>query len=267
MWCRLLCGVSGSLMCLGLCGCYPTAQSQLDEQKNPYFLAGRERVTARDYKRAIEAFEKALEENPRSALAHYELGLLYEQHENDYAAAIYHYNRAIKFRPDAYPAEYARALLAGCKRELVKADALAVVNPTVLRDLERAREENRQLRKQLEGWQAFYASRASVQTPPATAQSQAASPSLRPNPAAAPDFSRPDSAGPARGVTPLPAPDRTMSSARVPAATKTHIIKDRETLTSIARQYGVKVDALLVANPSADPRRLRPGQTLKIPSS
>ena len=61
---------------LGLSGCFPEAETPVEEQKNPYFVTGKSRVTARDYKGAVEAFEKAVEVNPRSALAHFELGLL-----------------------------------------------------------------------------------------------------------------------------------------------------------------------------------------------
>ena len=35
----------------------------------------------------------------------------------------------------------------------------------------------------------------------------------------------------------------------------------------IARKYGVKVEALMAANPGLDPRRLRVGQTLTIPGA
>ena len=40
-----------------------------------------------DYKGAIESFSKALEVNPRSAKAHFELGWLYEEKDPDPAAA------------------------------------------------------------------------------------------------------------------------------------------------------------------------------------
>ena len=39
-----------------------------------------------------------------------------------------------------------------------------------------------------------------------------------------------------------------------------------ETPTAIARKYGVKVSALMAANPRLDERRLQPGQTLNIPA-
>ena len=74
-----------------LVGCLPSAETQTDEQKDPFYLTGKTRVNDRDYRGAIESFEKALENNPRNAAAHFELGLLYEQQENDCAAALYHY--------------------------------------------------------------------------------------------------------------------------------------------------------------------------------
>ena len=51
---------------LGLSGCFPEAETPVEEQKNPYFVTGKSRVTARDYKGAVEAFEKAVEEIGRA---------------------------------------------------------------------------------------------------------------------------------------------------------------------------------------------------------
>src|SRR5262245_36279458 len=120
---RLLRGGWAGCLCLVLCGCLPPTENQADEQKNPHYLAGKEKLAALDYKGAIESFERAVEDNPRAALAHYELGVLYENRENDYAAALYHYNKALKLRPTSYPADNIRQRIPGCKQELVKADS------------------------------------------------------------------------------------------------------------------------------------------------
>ena len=61
--------------------------------------------------------------------------------------------------------------------------------------------------------------------------------------------------------------DPSRDIARASASTKTHVVKSGEWPTSIARNYGIKVADLLSANPGVDPRRLRPGQALVIPSS
>jgi LysM repeat protein len=53
--------------------------------------------------------------------------------------------------------------------------------------------------------------------------------------------------------------------APAPARPRVHIVKDRDTISSIAAQYGVKTSAVLAANPHVDPRRLQVGQTLNLP--
>ena len=45
-----------------------------------------------------------------------------------------------------------------------------------------------------------------------------------------------------------------------------HVVQRRETLSGIARNYGVSVRALRAANDRLDPRRLRPGQRLRVPA-
>jgi tetratricopeptide (TPR) repeat protein len=116
----LLRSVAAALLLLFCFGCSPKATAPVDEERNPYFVEGKERIGTRDYKGAIAAFEKALEGNPRSALAHFELGFLYEQHsaqrEEDYVAALYHYNQVVRLRPHIYRADNARQRIASCKQ-------------------------------------------------------------------------------------------------------------------------------------------------------
>ena len=101
---KLFCGIAALALCLAAGGCLPSSSNPLDEQREPHFLTGKSRVNSMDYEGAVEAFEKALEVNPHSASAHFELGLLYENNEQDFAAAIYHFDRFLKLRPNS---EYA----------------------------------------------------------------------------------------------------------------------------------------------------------------
>jgi membrane-bound lytic murein transglycosylase D len=50
------------------------------------------------------------------------------------------------------------------------------------------------------------------------------------------------------------------------AAVRSHRVRRGETLTHIGRQYGVTVAALRSANGNIDPRRVRAGQSLRIPA-
>ena len=253
------------LSCAGLSGCYPTAEGTLSEEKNPYFLEGKARVAARDYRGAIAAFEKALEENPRSALAHFELGVLYEQHgeqsEGDYVNAMFHYQQAMRFRPNAYPCDNARLRMSSCKRELVKAESLAPVYQSMQRELERLKGENQQLRKLLEGWQALAGNRLPGAAPgnARLTQELPAPPANNPAPAYSPP--------PARNPTNLAAAPGPTWTATAPPQARTYAVRQGDTLASIARQFRVKLESLTAANPGLNPKRLRNGQVLRIPAS
>ena len=52
---------------------------------------------------------------------------------------------------------------------------------------------------------------------------------------------------------------------RVSASTRRHKVQSGETPVAIARRYNVKLDALLTANPSLNPKRMQVGQSLVIP--
>ena len=88
---------------------------------------------------------------------------------------------------------------------------------------------------------------------------------------AAQSSANPVSPPPAQNVTaPASQPERRPSGAirrrrRQPA--RTHTVVAGETAVRIARQYGVTLDALQAANPGMEPRRMRVGQVLNIPSA
>jgi len=270
---RPRCAALMLMLCLGLSGCSPTPETQLDEQKNPYYLAGKEKLGALDYKGAVESFERAVEDNPRSALAHFELGVLFDQHENDYASALYHYNKALKLRPSGYPAENIRPRIQACKQELVKADSLTTINPGALRETENLRVENAALRKRIELLQAHLASRPPAVPAAAAPIGQAFG--ARDNSYPAPvvqssgsnAYTRTDNPSASRAPFTTTAPDRSRSLTGSASRMRTHSVKAGETATSIARQYSIKVSSLLSANPSLEPKRMRIGQMLNIPSS
>jgi len=243
-----------------LSGCLPPGPK--DEEKEQFFLAGKSRVKTMDFKGAIESFEKAVEVNPKSAPAHFELGVLYEQKESDPAAAIYHYERYLKLSPNSGKEEMVKTHVLACKQQLAQSVSLGPVTERQQKELEklvdenkRLLEENKQLREDLDKWRAYAASQQN-----AVSQARAGSPTLRPV--------QPSVAGqpPASGA----ATSNSASAARPPATPattlRTHIIKAGETPTIIARKYGVKVEALMAANPKLDPRRLQVGRAVTIPA-
>ncbi|MGO8677453.1 MAG: LysM peptidoglycan-binding domain-containing protein [Limisphaerales bacterium] len=272
------------LLGLFLGGCIPQGQGQNDEEKEPHFLAGKSRVSMMDYPAAVESFEKALTLNPNSAAAHFELGWLFAQKVPDPAAAIYHYERFLKLRPNAPNADVVKQLILASKQEIARTVSVGPVTGKQQLDLERLAEENkrlteenRRLAEEVAKWRANAPALARPQTnsparitQPGLTNTQvpglllasattappvltAALPARDPHPAEA--LNRP-----APGPGALAAPKPT-----APAPTRVHVIKPHETLAGIARLYGVKIETLIAANPKANPRHLRPGQTLKVP--
>jgi tetratricopeptide (TPR) repeat protein len=238
---------------LMLSGCAPSGPK--DEEKEQFFLAGKSRVNMMDFKGAVESFEKAVEVNPKSAAAHFELGCLYEQKEADPAAAIYHYERYLKLAPNSGKEELIKAHILACKQQLAQTVSLGPVTEKQQRELEQLVEENRRLREDLEKWRAF-ANRlqgASSQASPGPLPPRGAQPPASGGSAVS-SASPPNSASPSRS--------------RIATATtlRTHIVRAGETPIAIARKYGVKVEAVMSVNPGLDARHLRVGQALAIPA-
>ena len=228
-------------------GCLPSAPG--DEEKEPYFLAGKGRVNTMDFKGAIESFEKAVEVNPKSAPAHFELGWLYDQKEPDPAAAIYHYERYLKLLPNSAKEDMVKTRVLACKQQLAQSVSLGPVTERQTRELEQLAEETKRLREECANWHAY-----ALRLQALTNQSAATLPVAR---ATQP----PVSAQPAPADSAIP-----VRPTATPAATsRTHIVKAGESPILIARKYGVKLEALKAANPKLDPRRLQVGQALIIP--
>jgi len=198
----------------------------------------------------MEAFEKALEVNPRSAAAHFELALLYEKKGTEPAAAIYHYEQYLRLRPGAENADIlVKPHILACKQELARTVSLGAVTERQQHEFEHLAEENQRLKSEVQAWQTMYAT-----NPPGPAPAAARAPQ-----AATSTPSTPPNAAPSSSAN----PGRTLSASV--AGARSHTIKAGETPTVIARKYGVKVEALMAANPRLDARHLKVGQVLAVP--
>jgi LysM repeat protein len=234
-------------------GCLRAPPSRFDEEKESHYLQGRRRVIAMDYQGAIESFERALEVNPRSGAAHLELACLLEQREADPAAAIYHYQQYLKLRPKADTADTVNQHITALKQELAKTVSLGPVTERQQHQLQLQADQIRHLNEEVEKWRSCATRLQALTNQAITAP-------------AAPRTAKASAPMPA---TTLPA-NVTGSSSSTPgpvalAMQRTHTVKSRETAMTIARKYGVRLEALLAANPGLDTRRLHVGQTLNIP--
>jgi tetratricopeptide (TPR) repeat protein len=220
---------------LAICGngCIP-GDSHVDEEKDPHFQRGRNLAGNQDFKGAVAEYEKALETNPQSGAAHFELGWLYDTKISDPAAAIYHYERYLQLRPNSRRAQSidVEERIRGCKRELAGTEFPLPNNQNLQREVDKLTAENLALQQQLDALRG---------------QLQAAASSAAQSRVAVSTF--------ARGAPVAPAPPRL----------HVHVVKERETISSIAAQYGVKTSTVLALNPHVDPRRLQVGQSLNLP--
>jgi len=256
---RLWSGAVAVAIAMLFSGCLPSDQNQSEEEKEPHFVLGKGRINAMDYQGAVQAFEESLEANPHSAAAHFELGWLYDEKESDPAAAIYHYQQFLKLSPNAGNAEVIRQRIESCKQQLA-ADVLPLPStPAAQKQINQLIEQNQQLQDEVNKWRAWYASQTAGKSPSSSA----------PDSGATPAAAAPASTLPTTGAT-LPVGrqgSRASAHSTVPGtASRTHKVAAGETAARIARQYGVSLDALLAANPGLEPRRMRVGQILNVPS-
>src|SRR4051812_39825376 len=252
---------------LGLSGCLPSGQTAVDEEKEPHYLAGKSRASEMDFKGAMEAYEQALEVNPRSASAHFELALLCEKRETDPSAAIYHYERYLKLRPGAENAEIlVKPHILACKQQLASTVSLGAVTERQQHDFELLAEENKRLHEEVQQWRARYTT-----NPPGSSTSVAIR--VLQKPTAAPVvLSAPAPAAPSAPLRQTPSAEsaNNANAARTltaNATSRTHTVKSGDTPSIIARRYNVKLDSLMAANPKLDARRMRVGQLVNVPTS
>ncbi len=220
-------------------GCDPTGGAVNAEDKEPHYLDGRRQVQQRDFEGAERSFHKALEVNPRSSLAHREIGLLFLSHKNDPAAAIYHLNRYLTLMPEAPDKPEIHGHIEALKGDLAKEVLGSPKNqpgPAIQQlraELNRLAAENQALRYQLQAHGL----------PPTNLSATNQTANLPPN------------AG-TQGTRP---PTQNNNSRR-------HIVKSGQNPTGIARTHNITLQQLYKANPGLNPAKLQIGQELIIPT-
>jgi LysM repeat protein len=242
---RRACSVLALATCAWLAGCDPAGTVGQDETKDPHFQTAERRKAAFDYKGAIESYERALENNPRSAAAHFELALLYEKQEQDPATAIYHYGRFLRLRPASSHADLVNQRIAACKMELAASTSYSPDTTRISAEVSRLMDENKRLKIEVEQLRIELASRPTnyvlgTPTPPPVA--------------------------PLAGGPTAP-PARSNAAPPSPSTPRTHKVRPNETLSSIAKQHNVSLSSLQSANPGVVAERLKIGQELKLPAS
>lgn len=127
---RLL--VSALLMLICALGC-SRSTNESREARDRYLRRAFAAKEAQDIDGAIRWCEKALEKNPKLALAHRELGLMLDNYHQDYVGALYHYRRYLELRPETKNREAVEELIGHCR--LAFAAQIAESPDEIKRDL------------------------------------------------------------------------------------------------------------------------------------
>ncbi len=219
-------------------GCTP-APNNSQEDKEPHYLTGRRLIQQRDWDGAERAFFKSLESNPRSSLAHHELGIMYLSHKADPAAAIFHLSRYLTLNPQAVNKNEVQGHIGAAKRDLAAdihgtpdAPSQSILN--LRNKLNQLAAENQALRHQMKSL------------------------GITPSPQFAQTTNAP--------VVITPPSNNAGSPAPSPNPLRRHKVKSGESPSSIAREYSVPLSKFLAANPGLKPTKLQIGQELNIPS-
>ncbi len=239
----------------------------VEEEKDPHYLAGKNHLNGMDYDGAIGAFEDALMANPKSAAAHLELGLLYEEKRSDYAAAIYHFERHLSLKPDSNMAETVKQRIYTCKLELAKTVSFALVSRQVQDEIRRLSVTNAALYEQVALLKTQLVEQATFYSNKLALAVQAAAPA--PVPSTQASFHDSERRTPTVERSSPPPTARATPSRPAATATPTprlHVVKQGETLATISKKYNIKLSTLQNINPSVDSRKLKAGQVLNLPT-
>ncbi len=190
------------------------------------------KVANGDFLLAIQLYESALDDSPRSAEIHYRLGLLYDDKMNDPLNALHHFKRYLTITPAGSHASEVKNFMK--RDELALVTSLSRDSVVTRTEAARLRNENLNLRKEIEDQR------------------------LRDKSSAATGSSARAGVKNAAGAKNKPVPGRS------------YVVQSGDTLASISRKFyksRAHWKRILNANSDSidDPAKLKPGQTIAIP--
>lgn len=243
-----------------LTGCDRLERLGWTDDSKKHLKAGADRLGARDYRGAVAAYERAVDGTPRTAEAHFRLGLIYQDQLQDPIGAVHHFRRYLEIDQSGPFSRQARSNIA--RAEVMLATSLSGSTLINRQEANRIRTENLQLKQQL-----------------AVAKSTASVP--RGKAAVAPAPTDPAEIATGGGAGPKPAPNSPEAKAaaaavktaerQAAAQTRTYKVQPGDTLAGISKKFyqsTARVNDLLDANINAldgDPTKLRAGMSLIIP--
>lgn len=245
---------------LALVGCRPQKSAQTDPKQDANYQRGQTLISQMDYQGAIGEFKRALHTNPESAPAHLELGFLYKDYADDPAAAIFHFNNFLVLDPETDQAKLIRQNIDNCKMQLAKLFLIAPVVPNVKKEITQLKQEVKNLKQENHKLKWQINAMGTSSDPGRPLLTQASNPRKPAAPVVIAATVKP-SAKPRSQEKPK------LVASATPSPRKIHTIGKGEYPAKIARRYGIKLEALLKANPGINPRKMQIGDKVRIPTS
>jgi len=253
-------------------GC--SRSNRLSGEHNPYFVRGLALRKQNRYAEAAEAFEKCLRLSPDAVEAHLQLATLYDDHLNDHVRALVHYRAYLARNPDASNRKTVEDWIR--RTEIRLLDEYARKHPDEFRKLAR---EHAPRPARPTAREEYLARRVKELTAEVEALKAELREVLR---ARAPETPAPATAAPRSSAGPASAASATRAEAAPQSAgaggqqtaktesSKTYVVEEGDTLTSIARRFygkGTKWTVIYEANRDvlSSPDRLPVGVRLRIP--
>lgn len=276
----------GLALATGTGGCGWLNRPGGDPRKDPNYQDGLAWKDQGRYDIARTSFERAADVNPANRYAHLELGFLHLEQLRDPVTAIYHFQRylALAQRQESAgfrdPVVEGRITSAKIQLAMQYSDQIGRQESQVRLDELRRRNEDLDQQVRLLTQQLQLARQQQLTNPAAPV-----TPGPAPTPIEGRSFPAPPPPAITRPATPTPplreatpptnrtavpavpaAPRANPPAPPRPAATRTYVIQGGDTPGRIAQRFNIRVEALLAANPGIDPRRLKVGRPLNIPS-
>lgn len=199
-----------------LCGC-EDGSLQLPQARRTEAMA-RDAVQEGDFPRAVRIYEAILDGTPKTADAHYDLGLIFDDKLSEPVSALHHYRRFLRMADENHPR---RAEVQGFVKRIELVMATQTVDSGIVTKREAARLRNENLRLE--------EANRTLRTELAVAKRRAETVAK-----AAPSTSSPPPTD-ARGFSTNPA-TRAAEQA-VGAETRTYVVQKGDTLASISRRF------------------------------
>ena len=267
---------------LFLTGCFPLNRSGLEEEKDPHYIEGENRLKSFDFEGAIQSFERALQTNPKNSAAHLQLGTLYDRMD-DPASALYHYQRHLALKPDSNMADIVKGKIVGCTHSLAQKVALVIAPGHVQQEMARLAQANQELRNQVATLQHQLAQKPQVITNMVYLEPAGAGPSYygnggqdpepepeedpEPWPVVQAEVPRPQNRTPAtRAQTPDPEPEPRTPAPAPAQRTETAATANNDAggwIPDILRPGGRSSSSTTTTRPAAPPPRPRTAHRLK----